>query len=137
MSSYIHVLPKMSCQQISHHDHAVDVKEMYQEAQCMCSAVTLLMKTTFLRCFCCCRHSGQIQCILIKFILVGHQTFPHFGHGKLVESELLWLSDNVTVQTRIMKLRATRGTCNPNLQIAVTQMYGPYVASIHMEFHEE
>ena len=56
---------------------------------------------------------------------------------KLEESELLWLSDNVTVQTRIMKLRATRGTCNPNLQIAVTQMYGPYVASIHMEFHEE
>ena len=69
--------------------------------------------------------------------VVGHQTFLHFGHPKLEESELLWLSDNVTVQTRIMKLRATRGTCNPNLQIAVTQMYGPYVASIHMEFHEE
>ena len=93
------------------------------------------------------------------------------------ESELLWLSDNVTVQTCIMKLGATREACNPNHQgpvarslvstnrwlrgikmyrfpwyltlvstnhtssnpgqVAITQMHGIYVASIHMEFHEE
>ena len=45
---------------------------------------------------------------------------------------MLWLSDNATVQTRIMKLRATRGACNPNLQVAITQMYGTYVASPRM-----
>lgn len=28
-----------------------------------------------------------------------------------------------------MKLWATRGACNPNLQIAITQMYGTYVAT--------